>query len=233
MPAGRGGEDAVVMDRAPSIFDLVRTVEDVKYNPGDISKKTGLQKQDDGTWREPDDKYPEHNYSEYKGQGQKAVDFIAKNKGGQVKGAFTRSDIGDIDVVWGKVQDPIKHTGYGIAHIIDKHGFADTKIIGNVIKNGKITGQDDGKYILEWNNCRVIVATDWSRNKKNWIVTGFERDKKEGNNPSVGPVKDYIAGTSLQPSIGNIAQDAETVKLNACYMTIFDRVKGTVFDLYK
>ena len=233
LPAGRGGEDAVVMDKAITIFDIIRGVKDTKYNPGDISKKTGLQKQDDGTWREPDDGYPEHNYSEYKGQGQKAVDFIAKNKGGQVKGAFNRSDIGDIDIVWGEVTDPVKHTGYGISHIIDKHGD-DFKGLGEAIQKGEIKEETDNNIRIEYGSFRVILRKHWNQKNKTWIVSGYERDKKKkDSNPSTGAVRDYTVATSQTPSKSNIAQDAEKIKQTSCYMTIFDRVKGTVFDLYK
>lgn len=102
-----------------------------------------------------DDSYPEKNYPEYKGQGQKAVDFLMRKRSGQIKGAFNRKEIGDIDIRWGKVIDSEKHTGYGLAHIIDKHGET------------------------------VAIRRSWNGNKKTWIVTGFEKEKTENSpNPS-------------------------------------------------
>ncbi len=40
---------------------------------------------------------------------------------GECFNALHRDDIGDISIVWGEVTDPIKHKGYGLSHIIDKH----------------------------------------------------------------------------------------------------------------
>lgn len=229
LPAGRGGEDAVVMDKAPSIFDLVKQTNDTKYNPGDISVKTGLQKQNNGTWREPDDGYPEHNYSEYKGQGQKAVNFIIKNKGGQVKGAFNREGLGDIDIVWGEVTDPEEHQGYGLSHIIDKHGDEAAAKLGDIVENGTLDNPVKGRASIEKDGFRVAIRKTWDGKDKTWIVTGF---KKEGNNSTPSSVKDYTAETSLQPN-ENVTQDDKKSKQTDCYMSIFDRVKGTVFDLYR
>lgn len=41
-------------------------VADRKYETGEISEKTGLQKQPDGSWRAPGQ---EKDYPEYKGKG--------------------------------------------------------------------------------------------------------------------------------------------------------------------
>lgn len=54
-------------------------VADRKYEAGEISEKTGLQKQPDGSWRVPGQ---EKDYPAYKGKGQKAVDFLITQKNG-------------------------------------------------------------------------------------------------------------------------------------------------------
>ncbi len=51
---------------------------------------------------------------EFKGvKGRAAVDLLLKEKRGHVKGAFTRKDIGDIDLVWGTPK-------IGLAHIVKR-----------------------------------------------------------------------------------------------------------------
>ena len=145
------------------------------------------------------DNYPEKDYPEYKGKGQEAVDFIVKNKGGQVRGAFHRKEIGDIDVVWGEVTDKEKHTGYGLAHIIDKHGMEAVAKIGDAVKNGKVIHPDNNPdhIAIENNNFHVGLRQQWGGNKKIWIITGFEKDKSTaktfdagGHNP-----KTTLSGT--------------------------------------
>lgn len=42
-------------------------------------------------------------------KGQKAVEKLLQEKQGHVKGAFTRQDIGDIDLVWGNEKQGLCH----------------------------------------------------------------------------------------------------------------------------
>ena len=49
-----------------------------------------------------------HNYKEYEGMGQAAVNHLLETKSGQVRGAFFRYDTGPIDIVWGEMRT---HTG--------------------------------------------------------------------------------------------------------------------------
>lgn len=170
-----------------------------------------------------DDSYPEKNYSEYKGQGQKAVDFLMRKRSGQIKGAFNRKEIGDIDIMWGKVIDSEKHTGYGLAHIIDKHGETVAKKLGEIVEKGKLyQTSSNGRIAIEKDNFTVAIRRSWNGNKKTWIVTGFEKEKTE-NSPSPSAADDYTVATSPKPIRGgtekqthasstNIADNAPEVK---------------------
>lgn len=145
LPAGRGGEYAVVMDgagRERSVFELAKLITETRdsrkiYQIGEISEKTGLQKTANG-WRpakkdtgnsKKEEKtndgapYGNDNASkdhvnkeeaeaakkrvfgkEFKGySGAKAVEKLMQEKQGFIQGAFSRNDIGDIDVVYGEV----------------------------------------------------------------------------------------------------------------------------------
>ena len=241
LPSGRGGEDAVVLDKEPerqTIFDVVRMTKDEQdangneHSPSNgqfVSKGEGgtsKGKNKDGIEENDDSGYPEKNYPEYKGTGQKAVDFLVKNKSGQVKGAFNRSDIGDIDVVWGEVTNKIEHTGYGLSHIIDKHGDSAAKKLGDVVETGDVTMTDKrGRIYIEKDNSRVVIRKSWNGNHKKWIVTGFEKELA-GNRTVSRSAGNNVAETSPQPTTDTIAQSEKKRK------TIFERVQGTIFDLY-
>ena len=241
LPSGRGGEDAVVLDKEPerqTIFDVVRMTKDEQdangneHSPSNgqfVSKGEGgtsKGKNKDGIEENDDSGYPEKNYPEYKGTGQKAVDFLVKNKSGQVKGAFNRSDIGDIDVVWGEVTNKIEHTGYGLSHIIDKHGDSAAKKLGDVVETGDVTMTDKrGRIYIEKDNYRVVIRKSWNGNHKKWIVTGFEKELA-GNRTVSRSAGNNVAETSPQPTTDSIAQPEKKIK------TIFERVQGTIFDLY-
>ena len=81
-----------------------------------------------------------HNYKEYEGMGQAAVNHLLETKSGQVRGAFFRYDTGPIDIVWGEIFDLVRHTGYGIAHILDKHGKSAVDAIGDLRKKVRQPG---------------------------------------------------------------------------------------------
>ncbi|MGI5066133.1 LPD1 domain-containing protein [Treponema putidum] len=156
----------------------------------------------------PNDGYPEKDYPEYKGKGQEAVDFIVKQKGGQVRGAFNRPDIGDIDVVWGKITDKEKHTGYGLSHIIDKHGMDAARVIGEVIKYGKVVNPTQGRTSIQLGYWKVALKQQFNGNKKIWIVTSFKNEDR-GQITTPSPQSDYTKGTNSETSTTIIPQSEE------------------------
>ena len=172
------------------------------------------------------DKGDNQNFSQYKGKGQKAVDFLLKQKKGCVNGAFHRDDTGDIDVVWGKVTDPVKHTGYGLAHIIDKHGIQDVHKLGEAINKGEMHVEEkkgkSPRYVIEYQNYRAIISQEWEGGERQLVVTGFTRDNKMGSSPSISATDNYMVATSPKPT-NNIAHDHAEVK---SLRDIYNRIKG-------
>ena len=151
--------------------------------------------------------YPEKDYPEYKGKGQEAVDFIVKNKGGQVRGAFHRKEIGDIDVVWGEVADKEKHTGYGLAHIIDKHGMDAVAKIGDVVNGGDVYRDYKNRLCIGKDKFELALREEWYGKKKTWIITNYE--KKEDSAKSMYPNTNNTEGIQSETSGGSIAQTQE------------------------
>ncbi|MFY4690946.1 hypothetical protein ACOTVD_07885 [Campylobacter jejuni] len=115
------------------------------------------------------------NYAELYHDGERAIKKLIQEKQGQVAGAFHRKDLGDIDLVWGEVTDEIKHKGYGLAHIIDKHPDLDLKLISEIIKNGKLIKDNKGRIRIQFDNKVVGIKDNWKGDKTNaWIVTSYE-----------------------------------------------------------
>lgn len=77
-----------------------------------------------------------------------------------MNGAFYRKDVGSIDIVYGEVHDPVKHTGYGLAHIIDKHGMNDVRKLGEAIEKGNLRNGTDGKLLIEHQDYRVVLSSE-------------------------------------------------------------------------
>ncbi len=127
-------------------------------------------------------------YDQFRGKPKEAVDFLVKNRSGDLLGVFHRDDIGDIDLIWGNEDG-------GLFHIINKHvgvnengtirDFAtiDDMVdsLTNIIENGETREENDEKKVLELNGVRVVISKDYKRKSKNWVVSAidYNRSKEE------------------------------------------------------
>ncbi len=118
------------------------------------------------------------NYTEYYHDGKGALQKLLIEKQGQVAGAFHRKDLGDIDLVWGEVIDKIKHKGYGLSDIIDKHPELDLNIIPEIIEKGKIVQRKNREKSINivFKDYILGLNKGFNKNGENqWIVTAFEK----------------------------------------------------------
>ncbi|WP_172663974.1 hypothetical protein [Campylobacter ornithocola] len=119
------------------------------------------------------------NYAEYYHDGKGALQKLLIEKQGQVAGAFHRKDLGDIDLVWGEVTDEIKHKGYGLAHIIDKHPDFYVKMIDEIVEKGEVKKSHNGFNII-YKDYRLGLNEGWNEKgqkigNNKWVVTAFEK----------------------------------------------------------
>lgn len=100
---------------------------------------------------------------------KKAIKHLMRKKEGECIAALYREDIGDINIIWGDVSDPIKHTGFGLSHIIDKHGenikklgFCIEDFIPIVVQYGNFNEKksESDKKVFESNGFRFVVAIE-------------------------------------------------------------------------
>ena len=128
-------------------------------------------------------------YRQFAGKPKEAIKFLREKKGGECIAALRRSDIGDIDIVWGEVTDPIKHKGYGLAHIIDKHeleinklGFNLEDFVPIVVQFGNfnLKKSDSQKKVFESETFRFIIAVEDSQDgkSKKWLLSAFDIIKR-------------------------------------------------------
>ena len=115
------------------------------------------------------------NFAQFKNKPDDAIDFLIKEKNGQVRGALYHSNIGEIDLAYGKVTDTKKHEGYGLAHIIDKHGEEVARKLPDIVMGGKVIKKDANRAIIENNNYHAVIKLDWHNNDKRWAVTAYEK----------------------------------------------------------
>ncbi len=119
-------------------------------------------------------------YTQFKHKPKQAIKWLKKVKRGECIAALHRSDIGDIDIVYGEVTDPIKHKGFGLAHIIDKHGEAIKKLgfevedfIPIVIQFGveNERKRERDKIVYEQRSFRFVIK---KKANKKWLLTAFD-----------------------------------------------------------
>lgn len=152
-------------------------------------EKTSSYGKKDVIWHE--NKFGE-NYSEYTGKPKEALDFLINKKNGQVRNAWERDDIGDIDIVYSK-------KAFGLKHIIGKHvgitedgkekDFKDekelTSTVDKLLREGKLIKDyvDEngfrkrilslGKHALVITQT-IVVDDEDNLKEKRWIVTSYD-----------------------------------------------------------
>ena len=122
------------------------------------------------------------NYAEFYHNGEGAVQKLLAEKQGQVAGAFYRKELGDIDLVWGKVWQDQKGAlqGYGLAKIKAKHPEITAENLDDVIKNGQTKIRQNEAIQIEKDGYKVVLKNNWMGEKtpNKWIVTAYEKERK-------------------------------------------------------
>ncbi|EOB5055237.1 PBECR2 nuclease fold domain-containing protein [Campylobacter upsaliensis] len=191
-------EQARIKEEEQARINAIKTAQENAYNAQeanlgkDILESSSL-KEDFG-----------ENFAGYK--GKEAVDKLLSEKRGQVRGAFYKEGLGEIDLVWGEITDLEKHKGYGLAHILDKRKsefveqgasqseaaqkaaeFAKNEI-SNIMQNGKIINKANEATRIETQDYRLILKQNWKGEptKNKWLVTAYMK-KEKGESISSSP----------------------------------------------
>ncbi|ELK5620364.1 DUF3519 domain-containing protein, partial [Campylobacter upsaliensis] len=133
------------------------------------------------------------NFAGYK--GKEAIEKLLEEKRGQVKGAFYKEGLGEIDLVWGEVKGGGKEAkGYGLSKIIEKHGedfkeFGEglegvSKGLDEIITKGEIHTQEYGRKTIIYHKngdvYKVGLKQNWKGEptKNSWVITGYKEDRE-------------------------------------------------------
>jgi len=119
-------------------------------------------------------------FRQFKNKPKEAIVHLMKVKEGEAIAALYRSDIGYIDITWG--ENDKKNVGYGLKHIIEKHGSDILKTGFNIedfipiivqfciFSESRSTGT---KKVFENKMGRFVVDSKFNRKSKNWLLTAF------------------------------------------------------------
>ncbi|EAK5115454.1 DUF3519 domain-containing protein [Campylobacter upsaliensis] len=163
-------EQARIKEEEQARINTIKTAQENAYNAqeanlgNDILEPSSL-KEDFG-----------ENFAGYK--GKEAIEKLLEEQRGQVKGAFYKEGLGEIDLVWGD-------KNYGLEHILNKHGgeFKNlAKELSEAVENGKIVKDDKGRLRLEYENKIVGIKDNWKGEKTaHWVVTAYVKKEKEAS----------------------------------------------------
>ncbi|EPV2543720.1 PBECR2 nuclease fold domain-containing protein [Campylobacter upsaliensis] len=163
-------EEARIKEEEQARINTIKTAQENAYNAqeanlgNDILESSSL-KEDFG-----------ENFAGYK--GKEAIEKLLEEQRGQVKGAFYKEGLGEIDLVWGD-------KNYGLEHILNKHGGEFKNLareLSEAVENGKIVKDDKGRLRLEYENKIVGIKDNWKGEKTaHWVVTAYVKKEKEAS----------------------------------------------------
>ncbi len=117
-------------------------------------------------------------YTSMSGKGLQAIEFLLKKQDGFVPAAFNRSDLGDIDIVYGRTGEGIDDDGgYGLAHIMKRHPDINWNKIVDVISNGSIRSGGKKKKIIISDDGKIILRV--KQKGRNWVISAFSNTSAE------------------------------------------------------
>ncbi|WP_270962078.1 Eco57I restriction-modification methylase domain-containing protein [Campylobacter upsaliensis] len=123
------------------------------------------------------------NFAGYK--GKEAINKLLEEKRGQVKGAFYKEGLGEIDLVWGDSKK-------GLSHILErrkedfiKQGLDENealeralefvKKIPQIIEQGEVKVGVNRAFV-DTKDDRALIALDYKGKDKKWVITAYKMD---------------------------------------------------------
>ena len=154
-------------------------------------------------------------YDQFKGKPQEAVDFLLAEKNGEAIGALSHKDIGEIDLVWGK--EGTGHSdGYGLSKLAKYHPEVLDKL-QPILDNMEVVSRNANRVNLESPKYQAAVRLTWNNERKNWLLTAFEkRNSAIDNTTDTGETA--ISGkqndTATLQSTASESKDTTTIPKN-------------------
>lgn len=142
-------------------------------------------------------------YDQFKGKPKEAIEFLMRIKEGEAIGALTHPEIGEIDLVWGK-EGTGKSDGFGLAKLVKFHPEVLENLQG-ILDGMHIVTRSSNRVNLESDTHKASVRLTWDNQRKNWLLTAFEKKNSVSDNTT------DTGGTSLRGRQNDTATLQDTV----------------------
>ncbi|EOI9935862.1 hypothetical protein ACMYV6_001852, partial [Campylobacter upsaliensis] len=117
-------------------------------------------------------------------KGKEAINKLLEEQRGQVKGAFYKEGLGEIDLVWGD-------ENFGLRHILNKHGdeFEDIAAeLSEAMEKGVLKKQNEVRSRIEFKDFAIGLSGEFKGEKRAFIITAFKRN---GKSSTLSPKQDF------------------------------------------
>ena len=142
-------------------------------------------------------------YTQFKGKAKEAIAFLLEKKEGEAVGALHHKDIGDIDLVWGK-EDTGKSDGFGLAKLVKYHPEV-LDDLQEILDDMTVVKKNANRVQLESKTHKASVRLAWDKEKKNWLLTAYEKKNSASDNTT------DIAETAMSGKRNDTATPQNTV----------------------
>ncbi|EAH9136720.1 DUF3519 domain-containing protein, partial [Campylobacter upsaliensis] len=182
-------EEARIKEEEQARINAIKTAQENAYNAQEANLGKDILEAEEKPLK---DEFGV-NFEGFK--GKEAVEKLLEEQRGQVKGAFYKEGLGEIDLVWGEVKGGGKEAkGYGLSKIIEKHGedfkeFGEglegvSKGLDEIITKGEIHTQEYGRKTIIYHKngdvYKVGLKQNWKGEptKNSWVITGYKEDRE-------------------------------------------------------
>ncbi|EAL4138834.1 hypothetical protein DMN64_05490, partial [Campylobacter upsaliensis] len=182
-------EEARIKEEEQARINAIKTAQENAYNAQEANLGKDILEAEEKPLK---DEFGV-NFEGFK--GKEAVEKLLEEQRGQVRGAFYKEGLGEIDLVWGEVKGGGKEAkGYGLSKIIEKHGedfkeFGEglegvSKGLDEIITKGEIHTQEYGRKTIIYHKngdvYKVGLKQNWKGEptKNSWVITGYKEDRE-------------------------------------------------------
>lgn len=151
-------------------------------------------------------------YDQFRGKAKEAVDFLMRKKAGEAIGALRHKDIGDIDLVWGR-EGTSHSNGYGLSKLAKYH----PEVLDNlqeILDDMEVIEKTDNRAQLESFTHKAAVRLTWDEQKKNWLLTAFEKKEAPAPTNSRTGVESNLDGKSDDTATRQSADAPSSAKID-------------------
>lgn len=151
-------------------------------------------------------------YDQFRGNAKDAIALLLQRKDGEAVGALSHPEVGEIDLVWGR-EGTSKSDGYGLSKLAKYHPEV-LENLQEILNDMKVASRTENRVQLESDTHKASVRLTWNEQKKNWLLTAFE--KKEAS-ASIGKKtdtddnpKDLRGDTALSQNTDALSDNKDT-----------------------